>query len=224
MGENASGRRAIRPACAGMRRSRLATAAGDVRRLHGEMGGQAGPRIPRPQNELRRAARRRRCRSLRAHGPGRRPRHGRCPLSAEHAPTTRSLLRRPQGAAGASCTSRRSMPSASWPTSSRTPARASWSPPTSASWCLLAQKLKADGLVDHLIVGDDTAFGPSAIPTTPIAADAPRRSASTTLRAAGARQAAAAVAERGRRGHRAAAVHRRHHRQAQGRHAHATPT
>ena len=33
---------------------------------------------------------------------------------------------------------------------------------------LLAQKLQADGLVDHLIVGDDTAFGPSAIPTTPI--------------------------------------------------------
>ena len=32
----------------------------------------------------------------------------------------------------------------------------------------LAQKLKADGLVDHLIVGDDTAFGPSAIPTMPI--------------------------------------------------------
>jgi len=38
---------------------------------------------------------------------------------------------------------------------------------------LLAQKLKADGLVDHLIVGDDTAFGPSAIPTVPIADDAP---------------------------------------------------
>jgi long-chain acyl-CoA synthetase len=38
---------------------------------------------------------------------------------------------------------------------------------------LMAQKLKTDGLVDHLIVGDDTAFGPSAIPTTPIAADAP---------------------------------------------------
>jgi long-chain acyl-CoA synthetase len=38
---------------------------------------------------------------------------------------------------------------------------------------LLAQKLKADGLVDHLIVGDDTAFGPSTIPTTPIAPDAP---------------------------------------------------
>jgi long-chain acyl-CoA synthetase len=38
---------------------------------------------------------------------------------------------------------------------------------------LLAQKLKADGLVDHLIVGDDTAFGPSAIPTAPIAPDAP---------------------------------------------------
>ena len=38
---------------------------------------------------------------------------------------------------------------------------------------LMAQKFKTDGLVDHLIVGDDTAFGPSAIPTTPIAADAP---------------------------------------------------
>ena len=38
---------------------------------------------------------------------------------------------------------------------------------------LLAQKLKADGLVDHLIVGDDTVFGPSAVPTTPIADDAP---------------------------------------------------
>ncbi|MBX9590084.1 MAG: dicarboxylate--CoA ligase PimA [Hyphomonadaceae bacterium] len=37
---------------------------------------------------------------------------------------------------------------------------------------LMAQKLKTDGLVDHLIVGDDTAFGPSAVPTTPIAADA----------------------------------------------------
>jgi hypothetical protein len=34
---------------------------------------------------------------------------------------------------------------------------------------LLAQKLKADGLVDHLIVGDDRAFGPSNIPTAPIA-------------------------------------------------------
>ena len=31
---------------------------------------------------------------------------------------------------------------------------------------LLAQKLKSDGLVDHLIVGDDAAFGSSAIPTT----------------------------------------------------------
>ena len=38
---------------------------------------------------------------------------------------------------------------------------------------LMAQKFKADGLVDHLIVGDDTAFGPSAIPTTPITDDAP---------------------------------------------------
>ncbi len=38
---------------------------------------------------------------------------------------------------------------------------------------LMAQKLKVDGLVDHLIIGDDTAFGPSPIPTTPIAADAP---------------------------------------------------
>jgi len=32
----------------------------------------------------------------------------------------------------------------------------------------LAQKLKADGLVDHLIVGDDRAFGPSPIATTPM--------------------------------------------------------
>jgi long-chain acyl-CoA synthetase len=31
---------------------------------------------------------------------------------------------------------------------------------------LLAQKLMSDGLVDHLIVGDHSAFGPSAIPTT----------------------------------------------------------
>jgi long-chain acyl-CoA synthetase len=34
---------------------------------------------------------------------------------------------------------------------------------------LLAQKLKADGLVDHLVIGDDTLFGPSALPTSPIA-------------------------------------------------------
>jgi len=33
---------------------------------------------------------------------------------------------------------------------------------------LLASKLRSDGLLDHLIVGDDTAFGPSAIPTTPV--------------------------------------------------------
>jgi long-chain acyl-CoA synthetase len=38
---------------------------------------------------------------------------------------------------------------------------------------LLAQKLKADGLVDHLIVGDDRAFGPSSTPTSEIAANAP---------------------------------------------------
>ena len=31
---------------------------------------------------------------------------------------------------------------------------------------LLAQKLKSDGLADHLIIADDTAFSPSAIPTT----------------------------------------------------------
>ncbi|MBO0765822.1 MAG: dicarboxylate--CoA ligase PimA [Hyphomicrobiaceae bacterium] len=37
----------------------------------------------------------------------------------------------------------------------------------------MALKLKADGLVDQVIVGDDAAFGPSALPTTPIAADAP---------------------------------------------------
>jgi long-chain acyl-CoA synthetase len=32
----------------------------------------------------------------------------------------------------------------------------------------MAMKLKAEGLVDHLIVGDDTLFGPSPVPTTPI--------------------------------------------------------
>ena len=32
----------------------------------------------------------------------------------------------------------------------------------------LAQKLKADGLLDRLIVGDDTAFGPSALATMPM--------------------------------------------------------
>jgi long-chain acyl-CoA synthetase len=37
---------------------------------------------------------------------------------------------------------------------------------------LLAQKLKADGLVDHLIVGDDRVFGASNIPTALIADDA----------------------------------------------------
>src|SRR5690606_3855509 len=36
----------------------------------------------------------------------------------------------------------------------------------------MAQKLMADGLVDRLIVGDDTAFGPPALPTTPIAGNA----------------------------------------------------
>jgi long-chain acyl-CoA synthetase len=38
---------------------------------------------------------------------------------------------------------------------------------------LMAQSFTTGGLVDHLIVADDTAFGPSAIPTTPIPADAP---------------------------------------------------
>ncbi len=38
---------------------------------------------------------------------------------------------------------------------------------------LLAQKFKVDGVVDHLIVADDTAYGPSSIPTAPIASDAP---------------------------------------------------
>jgi len=40
------------------------------------------------------------------------------------------------------------------------------------SMAVLAQKLRADGLVDHLIVGDDRAFGSSAVPTTEIP-DAP---------------------------------------------------
>jgi long-chain acyl-CoA synthetase len=38
---------------------------------------------------------------------------------------------------------------------------------------LMAQTFKAAGLIDHLIVGDDTAFGPSAVPTTPIPTDGP---------------------------------------------------
>ena len=84
---------------------------------------------------------------------------------------------------------------------------------------LLAQKLKADGLVDHVIVGDDTAFGPSTIPTTPIAADAPVIRFDK-LRDDGARRAAAAMAQGRRGGRRPAAIHGRHHRQAQGRHAH----
>jgi long-chain acyl-CoA synthetase len=50
---------------------------------------------------------------------------------------------------------------------------------------LMAKKLLADGLLDHLIVGDDTAFGPSAIPTTPIA-DEPRVMRFEALRQAGA--------------------------------------
>jgi long-chain acyl-CoA synthetase len=37
---------------------------------------------------------------------------------------------------------------------------------------LMARKLKDDGLIDHLIVGDDAAFGPSAIPISPIPDDA----------------------------------------------------
>jgi long-chain acyl-CoA synthetase len=36
----------------------------------------------------------------------------------------------------------------------------------------MARKLKAGDLVDRLIVGDDRAFGPSALPTTPLAGDA----------------------------------------------------
>jgi long-chain acyl-CoA synthetase len=36
----------------------------------------------------------------------------------------------------------------------------------------MAQKLKAEGFVDRLIVGDDRPFGPSGLPTTPIAGDA----------------------------------------------------
>ena len=52
---------------------------------------------------------------------------------------------------------------------------------------LLANKLTSDGLVDHLIVADDTAFGPSAIPTTPIA-DAPGLIRFETLRENGAKK------------------------------------
>ena len=75
----------------------MATLPAHVRSLHREVGGQAGARIPRPQDELRRAARRRRGSRLRPDGPGRRPRHGRCPLPAEHALSSALVLRRAQG-------------------------------------------------------------------------------------------------------------------------------
>jgi long-chain acyl-CoA synthetase len=52
---------------------------------------------------------------------------------------------------------------------------------------LMAQKLKADGLIDHLVVADDTAFGSSPTPTTPIADDG-SVVRFDTLRAAGAGQ------------------------------------
>jgi long-chain acyl-CoA synthetase len=50
---------------------------------------------------------------------------------------------------------------------------------------LMAQKLRADGLIDHLIVGDDTTFGPSSLPTMPMADD-PNVIHFDRLRAAGA--------------------------------------
>ena len=62
-----------------------------------EVGGQAGARIPRPQDQLCRAARRRGSGRLRAHGPGRRPGHRGCALPAEHALSSPLVLRRPQG-------------------------------------------------------------------------------------------------------------------------------
>ena len=83
---------------------------------------------------------------------------------------------------------------------------------------LMAQKLKADGLVDQLIVADDTAFGPSADPHHPDPPGCPRRPPRAAARG-GRQEAAAAMAEGRRGGHRGAAVHGRHHRQAQGRDA-----
>ena len=71
------------------------------------------------------------------------------------------------------------------PQARRTRAHASSSPPTSASCCRWRRSCKRDGLIDHLIVGDDTAFGPSAIPTTPIA-DGPGMVRFDKLSAAGA--------------------------------------
>ena len=67
------------------------------------------------------------------------------------------------------------MPSGSWPTSSKDSGARILVTTNVGFMLLLAQKLQRDGLVDHLIVGDDTAFGPSAIPTTPIADAAGRR-------------------------------------------------
>ena len=112
-------------------------------RLHRQVGGQAGARISRPQDDLCRAARRRRGGRLRPDGPGRRAGHGRRPLPAEHALPPHLVLRRAQGRrahraplparcrAGAGLQAR------------RTPARASWSPPTSASWRCWRRSCKA---------------------------------------------------------------------------------
>ena len=105
-----------------------------------------------------------------------------------------------------------------------TPARASWSPPTSASWLLLAQKLQARRPGRSSDRRRRHGLRPVGHPHHADRRMRRASCASTSSRADGAKQAAAAMADGERRGHRAAAVHRRHHRQAQGRHAHATPT
>ena len=199
--------------------------AGDVRCLHGADG-----RPSRPSNtatsrtsyaELRAAVE---ARSLRADGPRRRPRQGRCALPAEHAPPPVLVLRRPQGR------------------------RAHRAP--LAARCRARAGLQAEGLRraraghhQHRLHGAAGAEAEGRRAGRPpdrrrrhgvrtLAPSRPRRSRRTPgvdpLRGAARARAPASCRGSGpsvgRRGHRAAAVHGRHDRQAQGRHADATPT
>ena len=198
----------------------MATAAGDVRRFHRAVGAEAGARISRPHDELRRAARGGRRRRLGPHGPRR----------AARARRSRST-----------CPTRPTTPSRSSPRSSAA-ARVVHLSPLDAER-ELAFKLKDSGA--RILVTTNIGF--MALMAQKLKAGWPRRpsdrrrrhglrplghpdhadrgrrrrsSASTRCAQDGAGEAAAAVAEGRRRGHRAAAIHRRHHRQAQGRHAH----
>ena len=105
-----------------------------------------------------------------------------CPIH----PTTHLFFRRAQGRRCASCISRRSMPSGSWPTSSQLRRAHPGHHQRRLHAAAWRRSCRRDGLIDHLIVCDDTAFGPSAIPTTPIDGRAGPACASTSSRADGA--------------------------------------